>query len=220
MATYSTVLGLKLSGESDPFLLSDFIQNWQLLDSSPGIFICTSATRPSWGANQDGRLIFMTDLKQLSYWESVFGWHDLRDSSPVYAGGSYLNVACNPGSSGVFNILTFTTPRPSALAVWLSGTYNYPNNKTQDGWQSVTFDGVQQTIGSYREQVRFAGNAADAGNAAGVNATSLAVIPSVSAGQHRIGVQVDVSSSYKTAITLVGVKAIAMISLYSSANAL
>jgi hypothetical protein len=219
VATYSTVLGLKLNQLSDPFELSDFVANWSILDANPGYFICTSVSKPSWGAAQAGRMIFMTDLKQLSWWSGT-AWNDLRDSAPVFAGGSYLSVACNPGSTGVFNVLTFTTPRPSSLAIWLSGTYNCPNNKSQNSYQSVVFDGAQQTIGSFREQVRFAGISGDTGFAVGTNAASLAMIPTVSAGQHRIGVQVDVSSSYNTAITLVGVKVMAMIALYATGNSL
>lgn len=217
MATYSTVLGLKLNQLSDPFELSDFVANWGILDASPGTFICTSVSRPSWGTAQAGRLIFMTDLKQLSYWTGT-GWTDLRDSVPTYAGGTYLSVKCNPGSSGVFNILTFTTPRPSAMAIFASATYNYPNNKSQDVYQSVVFDGTQQFLG-YREQLRMPGNAADSGLEAGNNATSIAQIPSLAAGQHKIGMQVDVGTA-NVPITLIGVKVIAMISLYASGNSL
>lgn len=218
MATYSTVLGLKLNQLSDPFELSDFVANWDILDASPGAFICTSVTRPSWGTAQAGRLIFMTDLKQLSYWTGTT-WADLRDSAPVFAGGTYLDVACNPGSSGVFNILTFTTPRPSALSIFLTATYNWSNTKTQDAYQSVAFDGVQQYMG-YREQLRFIGNLGDTGASTGTNAYSMAVIPSVSAGQHKVGVEVQVGSVYNTPLTLIGVKVIAMISLYASGNVL
>ena len=40
------VHGLKLNAPTDPFQLSDFVANWQILDASPGTFICTSASRP------------------------------------------------------------------------------------------------------------------------------------------------------------------------------
>lgn len=165
-------------------------------------------------------MIFMKDLKQLSYWTGT-GWADLRDAAPVFGAGSYLAVACNPGSSSVHNILTLTTPRPCALAIWLTGTYTFPDNKDQDGWQSISFDGVQQLMGGYREQIRFSGSPGASGNPqAGANATSMTVIPSVSAGQHRIGIQVDVSSSYPTALNLVGAKTVGMIALYASNNSL
>jgi hypothetical protein len=217
VATYSTVLGLKLNQLSDPFELSDFVANWDILDASPGTFICTSVSRPSWGAAQAGRMIFMTDLKQTSYWSGT-SWNDLRNSVPTFAGGTFLNVTCNPGSAGTFNILTFTTPRPCSMAIFASATYQYPNNKTQDLYQSVMFDGVQQYLG-YREQVRMSPTGGDNGVAAGNNACSIAMIPALTAGQHKIGMQVSVGS-YNTPITLVGVKVVAMISLYQSGNSL
>lgn len=218
MATYSTVLGLKLNQLSDPFELSDFVGNWGILDASPGTFICTSVSRPSWGTAQKGRLIFMTDLKQTSYWTGT-AWADLRDSVPTFAGGTYLSVTCNPGSSGTFNILTFTTPRPCSMAIFAAATYNYPNNKTQDIYQTVMFDGTQQFLG-YREQLRMSPTGGDSGAAAGTNATSIAMIPSLTAGQHKIGMQVQVGSAYNTPITLIGVKTVALISLYANGNSL
>jgi hypothetical protein len=217
VATYSTVLGLKLNELSDPFELSDFVQNWDILDASPGTFICTSVSRPSWGTAQAGRMIFMTDLKQSSYWTGT-AWADLRNAVPSFAGGSFMSVTCNPGSSGIFNILTFTTPRPCSMAIFASATYQYPNNKTQDLYQSITFDGGAQYMG-YREQVRMSPTGGDTGVAAGNNAASMAIIPTVAAGQHKIGMEVYVGS-YNTPITLVGVKTVAFISLFASGNSL
>lgn len=212
-------MGLKLNDPSDPFELSDFIGNWGILDASPGAYICTSTSRPNWGAAQAGRMIFMTDQKQLSYWSGT-SWNDLRNAAPMFATGVFLDTACNPGSSGAFNLLTFTTPRGSSLAIWMCATYTYPNNKTQDAAQAITFDGVPQLMGSYQEEIRFAGNSADAGATAATNATSMTMIPSVAAGQHKIGIRVQVGSSYPTSVILLGVKIMALISVYSGSNVL
>lgn len=219
MATYSTMLGLKLNGEADPFQLSDFVANWGVLDASPGIFVCTSTSQPNWDTSQAGRMIFMTDLKQIAYWTGT-AWAELRDASPVFAGGTYINKLVNPGTSPTFSVLTLTTPRPCALAIWLSATYNWPNNQTQDGYQVITFDGVAGFMGGFREQVRFAGNSGDSSANTGNNMVSMQIIPSVSAGQHVIGVQPQISSSYKVAVNLVGVKILAMMAVYASGNAL
>jgi hypothetical protein len=220
LATYSTVLGLKLNDESDPFELSDFTSNYGILDASPGVYICTSTSRPSWGAAQNGRLIFMQDLKQLSYWEASGGWHDLRDAAPVFAGGVFLNTTANPGSSGVFSVLNLYTPRPCSLAIWLSGTYNYPNNKFQNANQLVAFDGVPGNMGGYPEQIRFAGDSSDSGTDAGITCLSMQIIPSVSAGQHTIGAQVQVGSDYHVSVKVVGFKVLAMLSLFGAGNSL
>jgi hypothetical protein len=219
VATYSTVLGLKLNAESDPFELSDFIQNWGILDASPGTFICKSTSRPSWTSAQAGRLIFMTDLKQLSFWNGS-SWNDLRDSAPIFAGGAFINSHVNPGSVVTFNVLTLTTPRPSALAIILTGAYTCPNNVTQGASQWITFDGVRQQMGGFSETVRFPGTPGDSGLIAGVAATTLAVVPSIAAGQHKIGVEVSVSPAYRPSVGVIGAKVIGIMSAYSSSNSL
>jgi hypothetical protein len=219
VATYSTVLGLKLNGESDPFQLSDFIQNWGILDASPGIFICTSTSRPTWTSAQAGRLIFMSDQKQLSFWNGST-WNDLRDSAPIFAGGTYINSYVNPGTTAGFSVLTLTTPRPSALAIIMSGMYNCNNLDTQGCGQVITFDGVQQQMGGYAESVRFASTPGNSGDYLGIGATSLAVIPSVSAGQHKIGVSVTVNGAYRSSVQVIGTKVIGIMSAYSSSNSL
>jgi hypothetical protein len=161
----------------------------------------------------------MSDLKQLSYWNGTT-WNDLRDAAPVFAGGYYLNVACNPGSSATFNALTLTTPRPSGLSVWMGATFTYPANGWQIAAQAITFDGTPALMGGFEEEVRFAGDPYSTGGEGATNATSMALIPSVSAGQHQIGIRVQVSNQYFTTVTLVGIKIIAMISTYASGNSL
>jgi hypothetical protein len=218
MPTYSTYLNLKLNVGSDPFLLSDFVNNWSILDGAPGHFICTSLTRPAWGAAQAGRLIFMTDLKQTSFWDGA-AWQDLRNSAPVFAAGVFLNASMARNTSPVFTVLSFTTPRPCALSLFLTATYNCSNQNNQDLWQSLAFDGAKVTGFGYREQVRFSGNASDSGALAGDTAMTLAVIPSVAAGSHTAGIVVDMGT-YSTSATLVGAKVLAMISVYNASNVL
>ncbi len=218
MATFSTFLGLKLNQGSDPFLLADFVNNWGIIDASPGTFICTSLTRPSWSAQQAGRMIFMTDLKQLSYWSGT-AWQDLRDSVPVFAAGLLLQSSMARNTSPTFTALTFTTPRPCALSIVLTGTYQCDNRQSQDVYQKILVDGTILTMGNFREQIRFEGNAFDAGGQAGANATSIAVAPSISAGSHTIGIQCDMGSQ-PTAVTMYGVKVMAFISLFASGNVL
>src|SRR6185312_8967561 len=122
MATFTTFLGLKVNAGTDAFLLSDFTSNWNTLDANPGVFICTSTTRPSYSSGQAGRIIFMTDLKQLSYWNGS-SWQDLRDSAPVFAQGAIFNTSMSAGSSPTFTVCSLTVPRPCSMAIWLSGTY-------------------------------------------------------------------------------------------------
>jgi hypothetical protein len=219
MATYSSYLGLKLNAGSDPFLLSDFTGNWGILDASPGVYICTSLTRPAWTAQQAGRTILMTDLEQMSYWTGT-SWQDLRDSSPVFAGGSYLNASLSRNSTSNFSLLTYTCARPSALAIIANGVYQCDNRQNQDGWQNLTVDGTDLLTGGYREQIRFEGNSADSGGSPmGANATSIGVMASVTAGTHVLGIKVSVGT-YPAPINLAGAKVMAFVALFNSGNSL
>lgn len=215
MATFSQFLGLKLNAASDPFQLSDFITNWGILDASPGVFVCTSVSRPNWGSNQSGRLIFMTDIKQLSYFDGA-AWNDLRDSAPVFSAGIAPNTAMSPGSSPSFSICSFTTPRPCALTVLL--TFNIAVNTSDSnggGPQGMSFaptiDG-SQISGAYltHHTVLLWDN----------TVMTFGVVPSISAGTHQIGMAVFMDSGYRNTIYLRGATALGMISLYNASNTL
>lgn len=218
MATYSNFLGLKLNAPSDPFLLSDFITNWSILDGSPGSFICTSLSRPTWGSSQAGMKIFMTDYKQDQFWTgSTF--QDPLNSVPVFAGGSFLDLSMTRNNNYSPNILQFTTSRPAALGIMAVATYNCNNQQTQDAWQSISFDGQTNNLGGFREQIRFAGNNSDASGTAGVACASIGIAASVAAGLHHVGLVINIGSN-STSLTLVGVKVLAFVGQYSTSNSL
>jgi hypothetical protein len=221
VATFSTYLGLKLNGASDPFLLSDFVGNWTILDGSPGVYVCTSSSRPAWTAAQAGRLIFMTDYKCLSYWDGA-AWQDARSAAPVFAAGVYLNANIAKGTTANYTVINLTCPRTCSLAIAVTGTYLCAANANQDLWQRVLIDGVGATgnqLGGYREQLRFTATTGAPGNA-GMCATSFQVYSGVTPGAHTIGLAVDAGTASNTAINIVGVKALAWIALTSPTNAL
>jgi hypothetical protein len=65
-------IGLEKHTTSDVFQVGDYADNWELLDDYPGVFICTSGTRPStWGGGQAGMLIFETDTDLLWQWDGA-----------------------------------------------------------------------------------------------------------------------------------------------------
>jgi hypothetical protein len=218
MATFSTFLNLKLPQSSDPFLLSDFVNNWTILDGSPGVYVCTNGSRPSWGASQAGRLIFMTDYKCLSYWTGT-GWADARDAAPAFAAGAFLNTNIASSASVSFTLATVNTPRACSLVVMITGTYNVPADSFQGAWQRVVVDGVGATanqLGGFREQIRFNQTAGDSG-LSGNCATSFQAISSVAAGSHTIGIGVDVATA-PVPVTLIGAKMLAFIAVTSPSN--
>jgi hypothetical protein len=221
MATFSTYLGLKLNGASDPFLLSDFIANWTILDGAPGVFICTSSSRPSWTAAQAGRMIFMTDYECLAFWNGT-AWLDCRDAAPVFASGVFLNSNIAHNTTSSYTVINLTTPRTCSLAIAITATYLCAANSNQDLWQRVLVDGAGSTgnqLGGYREQLRFTASAGVAGNA-GLTATSLQVASGVAAGAHTIGLGVDVGNVSNIAVNVVGIKAVAWLALSSAGNSL
>ena len=55
---------------ADTFRVADYEDNWNRIDQFPGVFVCTSTTRPTdWGARQDGQFIFETDTNLLWTWD-------------------------------------------------------------------------------------------------------------------------------------------------------
>ena len=71
MTTLSTRLGLKKSTTADPYRIQEFADNFQRLDDHPGVYVCTSASRPSWGAAHAGMLISETDTGLLWRWDGT-----------------------------------------------------------------------------------------------------------------------------------------------------
>ena len=81
MPTYTPRLGLKRPEASDSFLRQDFVDNWNILEAAPGVYPCTSATKPTWDANKAGRTIYETDTHTMRYW-SGSAWVTV-DSTPI-----------------------------------------------------------------------------------------------------------------------------------------
>jgi hypothetical protein len=71
MSSFSTRLSLKRPDGSDPFLRQDYVDNLNKLDAAPGIHICTSSGLPSWGSNENGRLVYETDTDRLMRWNGT-----------------------------------------------------------------------------------------------------------------------------------------------------
>jgi len=118
MSLLTTRLGIKKPQDPDPFLASDFQQNYDLIDSYPGVFVCTQGTRPVWGSAQAGQLIFCTDTRIL------YEWTGSSFREPLVSPGAWvLNTTLNttltpPGGLGyaiaTYTVGTFTSSRACA----------------------------------------------------------------------------------------------------------
>jgi hypothetical protein len=117
MATPSTKLGISIFSTADQFSTAAYNANWQALDNSPGILICTSTTRPVWGVNQTGMRIFETDTGLNWLWNGT-AW--------VRMGGTG-NLGRTTRTTNVGTTSTWTPPGTGTLAAALTLSVHPPN---------------------------------------------------------------------------------------------
>lgn len=109
MPTPTPRIGYPAPLTTDPYDTSEESDRWFLADDFPGVFICTSGTRPNsggsapvWNSIHEGMLIFETDSDLLWRWGGsgfvrlhAVGHLDTnrRTSDLTVTSGSYTNVA-------------------------------------------------------------------------------------------------------------------------------
>lgn len=211
MPTPSPRLGLKLPTTADAFSTQDIHDNWDLLDDYPGIFICTSGTRPEWGAAQAGMRIHETNTGLDWRWDgtqflrtspmgmlktTTGGWAraqrttDFSTTSQTYVVAvSLSNVVVPAGNRTLQLVVTF--PRAensagmSAIAIFRSVT---ANTGTQEGGWWASGDSTNPTAG-----------------AQGQGGTFIAWIPGgLAAGTYSWSVQLRASTAGGTSILRAG----------------
>jgi hypothetical protein len=218
MSTLSTKLQLKLNDGSDPFLRSDFTSNWGILDGSPGNYICTSDTKPTWGSGQAGRRIFLTDEKRAQYWDGS-AFQEERASTPFFAGGAVFNATISKNSAPLYSVLTFTTGRPCSIMVIMNATMSCDSQHTQSVGLRVNYDGADQLMGAYTDNTRFTGNTSDTTSDAQITTSAIAGVATVSKGAHTIRAKI-ITGTYNTSVVLNGVKLFVIMGLYNGSQSL
>lgn len=103
MSSVSTFLRLVVPARSDQFSTQDIADNWGKIDSAPGVYICTSTSRPTWTAAQAGRLIIETDTGLEWRWTGtqfvrLHGTGLLKTSSGAWATASASAPATTSGT--------------------------------------------------------------------------------------------------------------------------
>jgi len=73
-------LGLYKPEGGDAFQRTKFLETWDKLDEAPGVHICTSSSRPSWGTDQAGRLIFETDTVRIMRFSGT-AWAQVKQAA-------------------------------------------------------------------------------------------------------------------------------------------
>lgn len=158
MPTPSANLGLLVPSDADPFSTADIAGNWTKVDGSPGPYKCTSSTRPSWGANQNGRLIFETDTLLLWRWSNqaaqfrrLNGTGILKQVGGTFAIGQRTSDFSTTATSGyqvvvpLGNVVVPDGLRPLEIIVSYQSAYNTVGPFLSAIYRSVTGNTGPQT---------------------------------------------------------------------------
>jgi hypothetical protein len=214
MSTTSQRIGLKIPDGSDPFLRTDFVENYTTLDQYPGTWICTSATRPAWGAEQAGMRIIETDTRREMMWSGT-AFRELLTSPQVWTGSLRPLASIGYQTTANFTIGTFTTTRPGTLVVLLSTQYSLPNRGSQ---AAATFPLIDNAVSSFdTSNVENVGTSFPDTSTFGSGHWTVTV-PTLgsrvlSPGTHSVGVRVSgaTTSGNTATINLVGTRVLAIL---------
>ena len=211
MSTTSQHLGLKIPDGSDPFLRTDFVQNYTTLDSYPGVFICTSTTRPSWGASQNGMMILETDTRRNILWNGTT-WKEMLTSPALWYGTVRIGSWLAHSTSLSNTVGTFTTHRPGALFTIATTEVAMPIAGNIDANIRCTVDGVQVNFdgSSYGEYVHT--NWPGTPNTGVSHSTTITSIGyrNVSSGSHSMGIYTRTGSSGTTSLGIISCRMAAL----------
>lgn len=156
-------LGLKTFDQSDPFQRQDFNDNHARLDAYPGPYLCTSNSRPAWGAAQSGMRIYETDTRRELVWTGT-AWRDVLSASPVWPGYVKPDVILGLDTHVYYKLATFTVNRPGSLLVNLTVEIQCQSIYTMNAHFVPQVDGGDCAVGSGSgshirvEQVHATGN--------------------------------------------------------------
>ncbi|MFE4863273.1 hypothetical protein [Streptomyces sp. NPDC056670] len=153
MSGTTTRLGLKTWDQSDPFLRTDFNDNSARLDAYPGAFLCTSASRPAWGANQAGMRIYETDTRRELAWTGT-AWREVLSAAPVWPGYVRPDVSMGKDTHVYYKLATFQVNRPGALLVWLDAEVQCQSLYTANFAVRPQVDGNDAQVGSSASYMR------------------------------------------------------------------
>lgn len=216
MSTNSQRLNLKVPDGSDPFLRTDFVQNLNNLDNYPGNWICTSTTRPTWGASQAGMCITETDTRRTVLWTGTT-WREMLYGPAIWWGSLRPGVQIGADTVVAYTVGTFTVNRPGTLLGIITTEIGLPGNGYIDGNVRCMLDGAQANWDGSGAGEYFESNWSNTGttpalNQFGTTITSMGV-RDIGAGSHSIGVTVSTMSSSlgaNTTVRLTSCRAMAM----------
>lgn len=139
-ATYTTKLLLKKPAGVDPFLRTDFEENWDKLDAAPGAHICTSSSRPAWAAGLAGRMIFETDTGTLYRWTGTT-WRQVKQSPNGWSKFNDWNEPIPRTNTVNKTIDTITSSTPGTAFYICTSSVQYVRGSVQELYKGFEYDG-------------------------------------------------------------------------------
>ena len=211
MSTTSQRMELKIPDGSDPFLRTDHVQNLTTLDKYPGNWICTSTTRPTWGAGQAGMCITETDTRRTLLWSGTT-WREMLYGPAVWWGHVRPNISINKATTVTYTIGTFTVNRPGSLFVFLTSESSLPNGGSIGATAKPTVDGANTNFEeSTNGNGDFVGTTFPLNSTFGTNRWTQTVtgqgIRNISAGTHSIGIRYSSTQTGSAQTRLVSARA-------------
>ncbi len=211
MSTTSQHQGLKIPDGSDPFLRTDFVQNFQTLDQYTGDWICTSTTRPVWGAGQAGMKIIETDTRRTLMWTGTT-FREMLYGPAVWWGALRPNAVVNHSTVVNYTVGTFTVNRPGSLLTVATTEYNLTTRGFMGATTRILIDGAVAALDT--TMAEFVATDWPNNSTFGTGAWSVTIptlgIRNISAGTHSVGIQATGADTSTGTIKLVTSRIVAM----------
>jgi len=141
MSTFTPRLQLKRHDGSDPFLRQDFVDNFNKIDAAPGSHVCTSASRPLWGAAQANRLIFETDTRSQWSWSGT-AWLPVLSATNGWVLGATPGAYQGRGVAATYSLGSITTTRPGSLLLDMAAILSCVDTAAQGASIQAYVDGA------------------------------------------------------------------------------
>lgn len=213
MSTLSQHMGLKIPDGSDPFLRTDFVQNYNTQDKYPGVWICTSTTRPTWGSGQAGMLIMETDTRRTMMWSGTT-WREMLTGPAVWYGSMRPQVMVGAGTMVTYVVGTFTVNRPGSLLGITTTEHALPCRGYTGATTRVMIDGADANFDGPNQHGEYVQTAFPNTSTFGTDRWYQTVcsigVRNVSAGTHSVGIRVTTQSGADSQLKLTSVRAMAM----------
>lgn len=185
MTTKSPKLGLIVPTTTDQFKTADIAANWNTIDGSPGIFPCTSSTRPTWGSSQVGRYIVETDTHRLLQWTGT-AWQEPAVAVGEWGFDSEPNATLAPNAKVVYTMGTINVQRPCTVLIIHTVRAQFRPYLSQWLVSAPQVDGKTVLLGSHGADLQWADLSSASSTAFDTRAAIVFAHATLAPGSHTI----------------------------------